>query len=225
MVNKDLNVRPSPVLAAWLEDNFSESGHFWPLHIRVSKRVFDLSMSLIALPLVVGVGAVLLVVNPFLNPGPLLFSQVRMGKNARPFMLVKFRTMVSGGGALRGHDDDVEEDRIRPLGRILRKFRIDELPNFFNVLAGDMSVIGPRPDMLEHAIELSKRVPRYKDRFRVKPGISGLAQVRHGYVSSLSGVARKARLDAIYIEYFCLGLEVFIIAQTFLVILTGFRAR
>lgn len=225
MANPDFsegNKRPSP---AFLSTGTAGRIHAWPWYVRSFKRAFDLSFSIMAIPLVLATCILLAILNPFLNPGPLFFRQQRMGLYEQPFTIIKFRTMSNADGRQRNHDEDLEEHRIGRFGHILRKSRVDELPNFLNVLAGNMSVIGPRPDMLHHAIELSEQVPRYKQRFRVKPGISGLAQVRHGYVGDVAGVTRKARLDAIYVEKICLGLEVRIILQTVLVIVTGFRAR
>ncbi|MCU4653748.1 sugar transferase [Roseibacterium sp. SDUM158016] len=189
------------------------------------KRACDIYFGVVALPLVVILSFVLLILNPFFNPGPLFFRQERMGRGGVPFQIWKFRTMAPANGARRRHDEGVEEDRISRLGGVLRKSRLDELPNFINVLRGDMSVIGPRPDIVEHALAFSVSVPRYRDRFRVKPGITGLAQVRHGYADNASAVRRKARNDAIYIERGSIGMDLAIIARTVQVMLTGFGAR
>lgn len=177
------------------------------------------------MPSIALLSVVLLVLNPFLNPGPLFFRQERMGQGGVPFRVWKFRTMICAQGNVRGHDDGVEEDRITGLGRILRVTRLDEVPNFLNVLAGDMSVIGPRPDMIEHAIVFSEKIPRYRGRFRVKPGITGLSQVRLGYIETIDGVPRKARNDHIYIERANLGMEFMIVLKTIKVMFTGFGAR
>ncbi|MEM8550692.1 MAG: sugar transferase, partial [Verrucomicrobiota bacterium] len=125
----------------------------------------------------------------------------------------------------RGHHDPVEQHRITPLGGLLRKLRIDELPNFFNVLSGDMSLVGPRPDDLEHAKKYAETVPYYSERTRVKPGITGVAQVRMGYAADEGEVRRKARYDRMYVRRSCGRLDLSVIAATFAVMVTGFGAR
>lgn len=205
---------------------FIAHAHDWPTLFCCAKRTFDLTAGVIGVSgMVVMAVCLLLIFNPLFNPGPVFFRQWRMGRNGIPFRIWKFRTMKVASRGKRGADDGLEEDRITPLGRVMRKFRIDELPNFINVLAGDMSVIGPRPDMIEHAEVLKMEVPRYHRRFAVRPGITGLAQVRHGYADGIAATVRKARLDELYINRVGLMLEAYIVVQTVLVVLTGFRAR
>jgi lipopolysaccharide/colanic/teichoic acid biosynthesis glycosyltransferase len=197
----------------------------WPLHFRVFKRACDVQFGIAAMPILGVMCLVLLVLNPFLNPGPLFFRQQRMGRGGVPFRVWKFRTMTPREEGCRLHDERLESDRITPLGRVLRQSRLDELPNFINVLVGEMSVVGPRPDMVDHALAYSVAVPRYRDRFRVKPGVTGLAQVRHGYADTVSAVVRKARNDHIYIERADALLDLRIVLRTVHVMLTGFGAR
>ncbi|MEL6644997.1 MAG: sugar transferase [Pseudomonadota bacterium] len=195
------------------------------LRFRVTKRMVDFTTAVIAMPIVFGVSIVLLVLNPFANPGPLFFKQQRMGQGGRPFVLWKFRTMTTAGGGVRGHDDPVETARITPLGRVMRRLRIDELPNFFNVLAGDMCLVGPRPDAYDHAQEYIGSIPHYAKRFRVKPGITGLAQIRGGYADNPNAVRRKARLDLFYVRRSSGRLDAYVIKRTLGVIATGFGAK
>jgi lipopolysaccharide/colanic/teichoic acid biosynthesis glycosyltransferase len=197
----------------------------WPRRFRVFKRACDIHFSIAAMPLLAVMSVVLLALNPFLNPGPLFFRQERMGQGGVPFRVWKFRTMAPCEHRVRSHDEGLEEERITRLGRVLRQSRLDELPNFINVLLGDMSMIGPRPDMVDHALAYSITVPRYRDRFRVRPGITGLAQVRHGYADSVGAVLRKARNDHIYIERANAMMDLKIIVRTVHVMLTGFGAR
>lgn len=198
----------------------------WPQHFRVFKRTCDIYFGIVAAPLVVAIGLLLLLLNPFLNPGPLLFRQERMGRGGVPFVIWKFRTMVPDEESSdRTHDEGVEVHRITRLGSVLRKYRIDELPNFFNVLKGDMSVIGPRPDMIDHALVYAGTIPRYRERFAVRPGITGLAQVRQGYADQEDAVRRKARNDWIYIERGSVSLDLRIMVWTVAVMVTGFGAR
>ena len=172
-----------------------------------------------------GVGFWLYFANTRWNPGPLFFSQKRMGREGKVFTVLKFRTMRVAPAVARGPDDPLERHRITPLGRWLRRTRVDELPQLWNVLIGQMSLIGPRPDLLEHAEAYVALVPRYNERHGVRPGISGLAQVRMGYAEGVALTARKARLDMIYIRRAGWRMEWLILRRTVIVLLTGFGAH
>lgn len=195
------------------------------LRFRIAKRALDVVSAIFAIPLVAGVSLVLLFINPIANPGPLFFKQTRMGIGGKRFTLWKFRTMTPENEGFRRHDDPVETSRITPLGRVLRRLRIDELPNFLNVLAGDMCLVGPRPDTFGHAEEYIRKIPYYEKRFRVKPGITGLAQVRGGYADNPEAVRRKARFDHFYVRRSSGRLEAYVIAKTIAVVATGFGAK
>lgn len=182
---------------------------FW-----AAKRIFDITVSLMLLPLVAIFAAILLIINPLWNAGPLFYVQTRMGRHCRPFRTVKFRTMQSVTTILRGPEDPVEAHRITRLGRLLRLSRIDELPQILNVLKGEMSLIGPRPDYFEHARSYLASVPGYRERHVVRPGISGLAQVAVGYVASSEGTKSKTRADLYYIENAGFALDTRLALQT-----------
>lgn len=194
----------------------------------IGKRSFDIFAALATVPVIVLVGLVLLVVNPLWNRGPLVFVQKRMGKGCKPFTAYKFRTMAPCDGTSgfeRGPDDPVEIHRITRLGRFLRQTRIDEFPQFLNVLRGDMSVVGPRPDQWDHARHFVVAVPGYRDRHRVRPGITGLAQISNGYAEGMVATVEKTRADLAYIRKSSLAMEVGIILGTVRVMFTGFGAR
>jgi lipopolysaccharide/colanic/teichoic acid biosynthesis glycosyltransferase len=193
---------------------------FW-----ATKRALDLAASLIALPALLALAAALVLVNPLWNPGPVFFRQPRMGRHGTAFTIVKFRTMRATPRMLRGPADPLETDRITPLGRWLRRLRLDELPQVVNVLRGEMSLIGPRPDCLEHARAYCERIPGYRDRLAVRPGISGLAQVTLGYAEGLGPTRSKAALDRTYIARASWTLEARIALATLRVIATGFGFR
>ena len=190
-----------------------------------SKLAFDKIVAALCLPLIALVALVLLIVNPIYNPGSLFFRQKRMGRNGTSFQMIKFRTMLPATSVTRSHNDGVEVARITRLGIILRKFRIDELPNMLNVLFHEMSIIGPRPDAWDHAVAFLREIPVYKERFSVLPGITGLAQVRQGYAEGVDQTVEKARLDRVYIRKQGFLSEISIIVGTFRVILSGFGAR
>ncbi|WP_386685023.1 sugar transferase [Loktanella sp. R86503] len=163
------------------------------------KRIFDLAGAIALLPVMLGVAIVVMIANRKLNPGPLFYSQTRMGKDCVPFQALKFRTMICADTIARGAFDALEHDRITPFGRLLRKTRLDELPQTLNILRGDMSLIGPRPDFYDHAIVYLDAVHGYRERHSIRPGISGYAQVRHGYIEGIEGVRAKVTADLQYI--------------------------
>ena len=164
------------------------------------KHAFDLIGALLLLPIMLIVAALLIVANRRLNPGPLFYTQKRMGKNCEPFQVFKFRTMLSASEISRGAYDDLEHDRITPFGRLLRRTRLDELPQIINIFRRDMSLIGPRPDYYDHAVVYIDTVHGYRERHRMRPGISGYAQVRHGYIEGIEGVRSKVSADLQYIS-------------------------
>ena len=189
---------------------------FW-----INKRIFDIIVCLFLLPLFFIITIILLVLNRFFNRGKLFFIQKRMGKNCNYFFVIKFRTMTYIKEITRKYDDPIETNRITPLGGILRKMRIDELPQILNVLKGDMSLIGPRPDYYVHALEYLKNIDGYRERHTIRPGITGLSQVRLGYVESLETAVKKTSIDNYYIQNIGYIIELKIIFSTWLILLRG----
>jgi len=186
------------------------SAFFW-----ISKRAFDLVFStILLLPATLLVALLLLVVNPVLNPGPLIYKQKRMGRDCRPFRAWKFRTMAVQPRSRRGPNDPMEADRVSGLGRVLRKTRFDELPQILNVYRGDMSLIGPRPDYFRHARYYIERIPAYRQRHMVRPGISGFAQIELGYAVGEEATRLKTAADIAYIENAGFALDTKIFFQT-----------
>ena len=189
---------------------------FW-----VNKRLFDISVCLLLIPLLFIVSIIILFINYFFNSGSLFFIQDRMGKNCCVFSAVKFRTMLPAKEITRKYDDPIETDRITSFGKILRKSRIDELPQIFNVLKGEMSLIGPRPDYYIHALEYLKNVKGYRERHIIRPGITGLSQIRLGYAEGLEATAKKASVDNYYIQNVNYIIELKIIGNTIITIIRG----
>lgn len=181
----------------------------------VGKRLFDIGFStLVLLPAMLVVALALLLANPFYNPGPLFYAQKRMGRDCKPFRALKFRTMRATPRDRRGPDDPVDQQRITPLGHVLRRSRFDELPQILNVYRGDMSLIGPRPDYFRHAHHYMRAIPGYRTRHMVRPGISGLAQIRHGYAEGMDATRRKTGADLDYIRNASLKLDLWIFWRT-----------
>ena len=189
---------------------------FW-----INKRLFDIYICLLLLPLLLIVSIILLILNQYYNQGRLFFIQQRMGRNCEVFYAIKFRTMTSIKEITRKYNDPIEIDRITPLGAILRKIRIDELPQILNVLKGDMSLIGPRPDYYIHALEYLKTIEGYRERHDIRPGISGLSQIKLGYVESLKETSNKVSIDNYYIRNVGYIAEFKIIISTISVIIRG----
>lgn len=182
------------------------------------KRPFDIFFCVLLLPILAFFCVILLVANPLFNKGPLFYFQARMGKDCRAFRLVKFRSMKCAAKVKRSANDPLEQDRITPLGRFIRKTRIDELPQILNVLSGDMSLIGPRPDYFNHARKFVKTVPGYRERHTIRPGISGLAQIELGYVEGHEATVQKVKADLKYINNAGFRLEASIFWRTVLTV-------
>ncbi|WP_400086318.1 sugar transferase [Yoonia sp. R78084] len=201
-----------------------DDAHLPSRQLRLSKRVFDIAVSLLLLPVLGLIAAGLLVLNPVFNRGSLMHRQLRMGYAGQPFMAYKFRSMRHVVTHTRGAFDRLEEDRISKLGALMRKCRIDELPQILNVLRKEMSLIGPRPDLFDHALAYQQQVPGYAARHKVMPGISGLAQTEIGYVDGLKGIRRKVAADHYYIAHASLRFDLWIAWRT-LCVIAGCKGR
>jgi lipopolysaccharide/colanic/teichoic acid biosynthesis glycosyltransferase len=160
------------------------------------------------------------------SPGPILFRQTRVGRNNVPFTLYKFRSMRDNAESTTGAIWAVENDpRVTPVGRWLRRLRLDELPQFFNVLRGEMSIVGPRPERPEFVSMLTEKIPYYRQRHSVKPGITGLAQISHKYSDSLEDTITKLEYDLYYIKNLSPALDAYIVFHTIKVMLLGRGAQ
>ena len=189
------------------------------------KRLFDMATVLVLAPLLLvlaGIIALLVMVDA---GRPVLFFQDRVGLGGRPFRMIKFRTMVNeaeqNGSMFAEHADP----RITRIGSFLRQFRLDEVPQFWNVLKGEMSIIGPRPEQISFALQFDAEIPLYQLRHNVRPGITGWAQVRQGYASNTLETESKLRYDFYYVKHCSLFLDVVIVWRTLLTIMTGFGSR
>lgn len=188
----------------------------------LAKRAFDIVMSVALLPLLALFCLILLILNPLRNRGPLFYRQMRMGYQCTPFQVVKFRSMVCAKEIAREADGPLETSRITSLGRFIRKTRIDELPQILNVLRGEMSLIGPRPDYIEHATYFVENVPGYRQRHIMRPGISGLAQTRLGYAEGMDQTRAKVNADLEYIQTASFSTDTRIVIDTLRTVLGGF---
>lgn len=203
----------------WLDAERFQSGYM-PV-----KRALDVAVTLLLLPALLPLMGLVALVVLASGGRPVLFWQERIGLGGRPFRLVKFRTMTRDserGGAAFARQGDA---RVIPGGAFLRKFRLDELPQFYNVLRGEMSIIGPRPEQFAFAADLEESIPLYATRHWVRPGITGWAQVTQGYTDSVDQLHEKLQYDFYYVKHLSAQLDLLIVWKTVLTVLTGFGAR
>jgi lipopolysaccharide/colanic/teichoic acid biosynthesis glycosyltransferase len=192
------------------------------------KRVWDFGISLVLLPILLPFLLLVALLIRLDSPGPVLFRQERMGYRGEKFRMFKFRSMreaavgADARNAAMTQDDDA---RVTRLGRHLRRYRIDELPQIVNILKGEMSWIGPRPEAVPLSLWYEAELPFYRYRHIVRPGITGWAQVRQGHVADVSDVLWKLQYDFYYINNFSFWLDLLIVARTVRTIVSGFGAR
>jgi exopolysaccharide biosynthesis polyprenyl glycosylphosphotransferase len=192
------------------------------IHIRRLKRLTDIIVSSIGLLITSPVAAAASVLIKLDSRGPMLYKQERLGRESIPFTLFKFRTMHVDAERATGPVWATENDpRITRLGKWLRKFRIDEIPQLFNVLRGDMSLVGPRPEREVFIHKLSEKIPFYAERLLVPPGITGWAQVMYPYAASIEESRRKLQYDIYYIKHMSFFLDMYVLLKTFKTMLFG----
>jgi exopolysaccharide biosynthesis polyprenyl glycosylphosphotransferase len=192
-----------------------------PVWQKVLKRTIDMvvsfSVMILGFPFYIFVSAA----TKITSKGPVIYSQERIGKDGVPFKMYKFRSMVvdaeAGGPSLSSEDDP----RITSWGRFMRRTRIDELPQFYNVLVGEMSLVGPRPERKFFIDQIVKIAPHYKHLHRVKPGITSLGQVKFGYAENIEEMVKRLKYDILYIENFSPAMDFRIILYTLLIVLQG----
>lgn len=196
------------------------------------KRVIDLFGALILLPVLMPVLVAAAIAIKLDSPGPVFFRQERVGFRAKRFKVLKFRTMRPPPNTNDDNSRDVQaamttdgDERITRVGRWLRRTRIDELPQIWNILCGDMSWIGPRPEALSLSEWYAGEIPFYAYRHIVRPGISGWAQVNQGHVTDLEDIHTKLQYDFFYVKHFSYWIDIIIAVRTAAVVFSGFGAR
>ncbi|MCC6166179.1 MAG: sugar transferase [Caldilineaceae bacterium] len=187
---------------------------------RLCKRVLDLTITLLALPWLLLALPLIAAAIKLDSPGPVIYRQVRSGLGGKPFQILKFRTMFvnaerDGKARWAARDDP----RITRVGSFLRKLRLDEMPQFVNILRGDMSLIGPRPERPEFVAQLEKELPYYCTRLLVPPGLTGWAQIKYTYSDSVEGALIKLQYDVYYVHHWSVWMDIYILFQTVSVVL------
>ncbi len=193
--------------------------------LRLYKRVFSLLLGSMAIVVTSPIMLLALIAIRLDSPGPAIFRQKRVGENGKLFTVYKFRSMYEGSDKkqLRPAEDD--DARITRVGRWLRRTRIDELPQLFNIVKGDMAFVGPRPFVPEQETEFAAKIPFYKERWLVKPGATGWAQINRGYNVTVEDNREKLAYDLFYIKNVSLGLDLFIMFSTVKILLLGRGGR
>lgn len=192
---------------------------------RIVKRAIDILLVLVTLPISASLALAIAFVIRLESRGAVIFRQTRIGEGGKPFVIYKFRSMrldAEASGPSFAHEDDA---RVTKIGRFIRQFRLDELPQFFNIVRGEMSLIGPRPEQEVMVERFKNTIPFYSYRHLVKPGITGWAQVTHGYTADRNATEVKLEHDLYYIKHFSAWLDLLIGIKTLKTIVTGFGAR
>lgn len=194
-----------------------------------AKKAIDWVSALVGLLLFLPIGLAIAAAIRLDSPGPALFRQVRVGYRGEAFTVYKFRTMAVAAPAEHAElDAEMTHDgdrRVTRLGRLLRRSRLDEVPQLFNILRGEMSWIGPRPEALKLSTWYEQQLPFYRYRHVVRPGITGWAQVNQGHVTAVDQVQEKLHYDLYYVKNLSLRLDILIVLRTVHTVLTGFGAR
>jgi exopolysaccharide biosynthesis polyprenyl glycosylphosphotransferase len=197
--------------------------HGWSGHLQT---LYSFALALVGLILFLPIMGVVFLLVKATSPGPAFYKQRRMGRNGATFFLYKFRSMYTDAEARTGPVWATTNDpRVTPVGGWLRKLRLDELPQFFNVLRGEMSVVGPRPERPEFCKVLEEQIPFYHQRHSVKPGITGWAQINHHYTETIEDTITKVEYDLYYVKHLAPALDAYIIFHTVKVMLLSRGAQ
>jgi exopolysaccharide biosynthesis polyprenyl glycosylphosphotransferase len=188
---------------------------------RIVKRWFDVIASIFAILITLPVLIFTMVRIKMDSPGAIFYTQERLGQYGRPFKIIKFRSMFEDAEQQGPKLTADHDPRITKIGHIIRKYRIDELPQFINVVMGDMSIVGPRAERAFFAQQIEKIVPHYTHIFKVKPGITSLGMVKYGYASSVEQMVKRLKYDLIYIENMSMLMDLKILIYTVQTVLTG----
>jgi exopolysaccharide biosynthesis polyprenyl glycosylphosphotransferase len=185
------------------------------------KRAFDVTLSALMLVLLIPVYLVIALLVRCTSEGPVIFRQERVGLHGVPFQILKFRTMCVAAEADTPQVCLDNDPRITSVGRWLRKYRLDELPQFWNVLKGEMSIVGPRPERRYFINQIEQKAPYYCLIYKIRPGLTSWGPIKVGYADTVEKMVRRLNYDVVYVENMSLGLDIKIIFHTIGVLLNG----
>ncbi len=190
----------------------------WQLNL---KRVMDIALSAIAIIILSPVYLFCIIGVKLSSKGPVFYTQERIGISGRTFMIPKFRSMVTGAENGTPMLSSKNDNRVTSFGRFMRKTRLDEIPQFFSVLKGDMSLVGPRPERQFFIDQITQRAPHYRLLLKVKPGITSWGQVKYGYAENVDQMIERLKYDILYLENMSLAMDIKIMAYTLLTVMKG----
>jgi exopolysaccharide biosynthesis polyprenyl glycosylphosphotransferase len=212
------SVKMTNIFGALLIEVNEESMPFWQQAV---KRFLDIVLSLIAIIILLPVYLILAILVRLSSPGPIFFTQERIGLNGKPFKIIKYRTMYMNSEKNGPQLSSSNDPRITPIGRFLRKTRLDEFPQFMNVLIGDMSLVGPRPERQFYIDQIVTIEPQYLHLTKVRPGITSWGQVKYGYAENVEQMLQRMKFDLLYMKNRTLALDFKIMLYTILIIFKG----
>lgn len=210
------SVRLNNIFGALLMEVNAEVMPVWQQY---TKRAMDIFLSLFAIVLLIPVYIGLAIAVRLSSPGPILFFQDRIGLNGKPFKIIKFRTMYIDAEKAGPQLSSSHDPRITPIGRIMRKARLDEFPQFFNVLKGDMSLVGPRPERQFFIDQIVAREPQFLELTKVRPGITSWGQVKYGYAENVDQMIQRMKFDLLYLRNRSIALDLKILLYTVMIII------
>jgi exopolysaccharide biosynthesis polyprenyl glycosylphosphotransferase len=229
---RDIKIKIKPDMFDLLSGSVKMTNIFGALLIEVNdqimpywqfvvKRVMDIVISLIAIILLLPVYIVLAILVKSSSQGPIFFKQDRIGKNGIPFKIIKFRTMFVDAEKSGPQLSSSNDSRITNIGRFLRKVRLDEIPQFWNVLKGEMSLVGPRPERQYFIDKISEREPQFTQLNKVKPGITSWGQVKFGYAENVDEMVERMKFDLLYLKNMSIAIDLKIMLYTILIVMKG----
>jgi len=189
-----------------------------PVWQRHTKRIMDIVISTVAMIILIPLYLFLAIWVKISSKGPVFFRQERIGLNGKPFQILKFRTMYTDAEKNGPQLSSEHDPRITPAGRVMRKYRLDEFPQFFNVILGDMSLVGPRPERQFYIDQISLREPQYLELTRIRPGITSWGQVKYGYAENVDQMIQRMKYDLLYMRNMSLALDIKIMFYTVLIV-------